>query len=104
MSRPIDTQVIYSQSPNESSRQHVSNQQPALQQDQFANIMHKETENKKDTVFEVKDEVILDNNLEKRKNKKKDEQQLKEKKEKDKKSSKHLQNTAAEGASIDIRI
>ncbi len=67
MLRPIDTQTIYQQTPEVSNRQQGIKQSEEMQQTQFANIFHKETEEKQKVVIETKENAKADNQLDKRK-------------------------------------
>lgn len=67
MLRPIDTQTIYQQTPEVSNRQQGARQSEEMQQTQFANILHKETEEKQKVVIETKENAKADNQLDKRK-------------------------------------
>jgi hypothetical protein len=105
MIRAIDTQVIYSQTPTQSSQQHIKNQQPVLQQDQFAHIAQKEVQNKKETVYDLEKQDKLDNDLEKRHFKKKGQQKDSEKEENDKEKKTDKNKEKVEKlTSIDIRL
>ena len=101
MLRPIDTQTIYQQTQELSNRQQVHNQGENTQQGQFAHIMQKEAELKKESVNELEKGQKIDNNL----NKNKKQSQENERKNNKKKLSKD--NQAKRGnreTKIDIRI
>ena len=49
--KPIDTQVLYPQTPEIAGRQHRTNQLPSEQQTQFGNLMKKEVDEKRDTII-----------------------------------------------------
>ncbi|MBE6021758.1 MAG: hypothetical protein E7231_00835 [Cellulosilyticum sp.] len=66
MLRPIDTQTIYQQTPEVSNRQQAFKQGEEMQQTQFANLLHKEVEDKKKVVIETKEDAKTDNDLNKR--------------------------------------
>ncbi|WP_069997478.1 hypothetical protein [Cellulosilyticum sp. I15G10I2] len=101
MLRPIDTQTIYQQTQELSNRQQVHNQGEHRQQGQFAHIMQKETELKKESVNELEKNQKIDNNL----NKEKKEEQGNAKKNKKKESSKNNQGKKwHKETQIDIRI
>lgn len=103
MLRPIDTQTIYQQTQEISNRQQVHNKSELTQQGQFAHIMQKETELKKESVNELEKSQKVDNDLNKQKKQgqKKDE----EKKHNKKKSSESSQlKKWDKQTKIDIRI
>ena len=99
MIKPIDTQVLYPQTPEIAGREHRNNQVPLEQQAQFGNIMKKEVESKKDTIVQAQKAEDLKTNKDGARQSAN--QNLSNKKRKDKKSKhkrKPLENT------IDIRI
>ena len=99
MIKPIDTQVLYPQTPEIAGRQHRSNQIPLEQQTQFGNIMKKEVQLKKDTIIAPHETENLKTNKDGAKQS--NDQNLKKKKREKKKTSQfkeHSKNT------IDIRI
>lgn len=103
MLRPIDTQILYPQTPQLSNKQQVDNQKATVQQDTFAQIMKEETNKKKDTIVKTEENQKITNNKkdsEKKKSKKSKKQAHKKKNvEENKKDENHqTQNT------IDIRI
>lgn len=92
MIKPIDTQVLYPQTPEIAGRQHRNNQVPLEQQAQFGNIMKKEVQLKKDTIIAPHEAENLktnkdgakqsnDQNLKKKKREKKNTNQLKKRSE-----------------------
>lgn len=83
MLRPIDTQTIYQQTPEVSNRQQAFKQAEEMQQNQFANILHKETEEKQKVVIETKENAKTDNDLNKRKGRNEYQGKKKYKKKKD---------------------
>lgn len=101
MIRPIDTQTIYQQTQEIANRQQVYNQNEHNQQGQFAHIMQKETEIKKESVNELEKNQKIDNHL----NKDGNNQQNNAKQNKKKKFSKNkpLKKWGEENR-IDIRI
>ncbi len=66
MLRPIDTQTIYQQTPEVSTRQQAFKQGEEMQQTQFANIFNKETQEKQKMVIETNENKKMDNQLDKR--------------------------------------
>lgn len=62
MLRPIDTQILYPQSPQLSNRQQVDNQKATIQQDTFADIMKEETNQKKETIIKTEENQQVKNN------------------------------------------
>ncbi len=101
MLRPIDTQTIYQQTQELSNRQQVHNQGENTQQGQFAHIMQKEAELKKESVNELEKSQKIDNDLNKNKkqNQENARQNSKKKFSKDNKDKKGNKETK-----IDIRI
>ena len=101
MLRPIDTQTIYQQTPEVSNRQQAFKQGEEMQQTQFANIFHKETEEKQKVVIETKENAKTDNQLDKRQGRKAFDEQKKYKKKKNdtKKEEGNMSSTH-----IDLRI
>ncbi|MGL4798500.1 MAG: hypothetical protein ACRCWY_03735 [Cellulosilyticaceae bacterium] len=105
MIRPIDTQILYPQAPTLSNRQQVDNQKPMQHQENFAQIMKQETEQKKETVIETeKDSGVKF----KKENEKKEGQSKKDKKQSSQEQKKEPnqlngQYTHSE-STIDIRI
>lgn len=65
MIRPIDTQILYPQAPELGNRQHVANQKPNIEQEQFAQLMQKEVEQKKEAIDKSKEEQKTVNNANK---------------------------------------
>lgn len=65
MIRPIDTQILYPQTPELGNRQHTDNQKANVHQEQFAQLMHKEAEHKKEVVDSAKEGQKMDNNVNK---------------------------------------
>ena len=100
MLRPIDTQTIYQQTPEVSNRQQGFKQSEEMQQTQFANLLHKETEEKQKVVIETKENAKTDNQLDKRRGRNTAEGQKKYKKKK--KDTKEEANTTSNH--IDLRI
>lgn len=97
MIKPIDTQVLYPQTPEIAGRQQRNNQVPLEQQAQFSNIMKKEVESKKDTIIAPHEAEHLKTNKDGAKHSA--DQNLKKRKKKKKNQGKrHYENT------IDIRI
>lgn len=94
MIRPIDTQILYPQSPALSNRQQHINEQGVLQQAQFAELLKKENQNKKETVEEIDKKQKLSY--------KKDEKRDKHNKKQNKKGEE--QNKKIKQRHIDIRI
>lgn len=82
MLRPIDTQTIYQQTPEVSNRQQAFKQGEEMQQAQFANILHKETEQKQKVVIETKENAKTDNHLDKRRGRNASDEKKKYKKKK----------------------
>lgn len=66
MLRPVDTQTIYQQTPDVSSRQQGVQQGEEMQQMQFTQILQKEVDAKQESVNEVREDEKTDNNLKKR--------------------------------------
>lgn len=100
MLRPIDTQTIYQQTPEVSNRQQGFKQSEEMQQTQFANILHKETEEKQKVVIETKENAKADNQLDKRRRRNATEEPKKYKKKK-----KDIEKeTNATSNHIDLRI
>lgn len=100
MLRPIDTQTIYQQTPEVSNRQQGFKQSEEMQQTQFANILHKETEEKQKVVIETKENAKADNQLDKRRRRNATEEPKKYKKKK-----KDIEKeTSATSNHIDLRI
>ena len=100
MLRPIDTQTIYQQTPEVSNRQQGFKQSEEMQQTQFANILHKETEEKQKVVIETKENAKADNQLDKRRRRNAaDEPRKYKKKKKDTEKEK-----SATSNHIDLRI
>ncbi|MGL4345392.1 MAG: hypothetical protein ACRCTE_09350 [Cellulosilyticaceae bacterium] len=102
MIRPIDTQILYPQSPELSNRQQVAKQQSEIQQQQFADIMNKENESQRDTVIKTSKDENVKNNTEPKKNQ--SEQKQKNKKRSRDQKEKHLEATNFSGSTIDIKI
>lgn len=100
MLRPIDTQTIYQQTPEVSNRQQGFKQSEEMQQAQFANILHKETEEKQKVVIETKENAKADNQLDKRRGRNAEGEQKKYKKKK-KDTEKEKSSTSNH---IDLRI
>ena len=75
MLRPIDTQTIYQQSQEVSNRQQTVKNEAEVQQNQFGNILHKETIEKQQSVGEIKEEEEIKNHLDKEHKKHEAEQQ-----------------------------
>jgi len=103
MLRPIDTQTIYQQTQEISNRQQVLNQGEHNQQEQFAHIMQKQAELKRESVNEFEKDQKVDNYL----NKDKDKSQNQNQKNKDKKKKSSKNNEPKKwdnGNQIDIRI
>lgn len=103
MIRPIDTQILHPQTPELANRQQVNNQLPAVQQDQFANIIQKEIKTKKDTVQETHKTDKLKTNKDSESSKK--EQAFKQSKERNPNNAtkKHIRKNNLEHK-IDVRI
>ncbi len=91
--KPIDTQVLYPQTPEIAGRQQKSNQLPAEQQAQFGNIIKKEIQDKKDTIIPSNETEHLKTD--------KDGQYTKQGKKK--KQNKEMKNSSSK-STIDIRI
>ena len=101
MLRPIDTQTIYQQTPEVSSRQQAVKQGEEMQQIQLVPILQKETEVKQETVNEVREGEKLDNDLYKKQGRREANAQKKYKKKKNSiKEDKAPQNVTH----IDIKI
>lgn len=99
MIKPIDTQVLYPQTPEIAGRQQRNNQVPLEQQAQFDNIMKKEVASKKDT-------IIAPHKAEDLKTNKDGAKQLADQRSKKKKRKKKKENQAKKRSenTIDIRI
>ncbi len=69
MIRPIDTQTIYQQTQEISSRQQMQNQMEQTQQGQFSHIMQKETQLKKESINKLEQDNKVDNDLDKQQGK-----------------------------------
>lgn len=65
MLRPIDTQILYPQAPELSNRQQAANDSVINQQSQFAEIMYKETQIKKEKVQQAEKNEKVKNDKEK---------------------------------------
>ena len=101
MLRPIDTQTIYQQTPEVSSRQQAVKQGEERQQIQLAPILQKEIEVKQETVNEVREGEKLDHDLYKKQGRREVNTQKKYKKKKNSiKKDKASQNVTH----IDIKI
>lgn len=103
MIRPIDTQVLYPQTPEIAGRQQRNNQLPSEQQAQFGNLMKKEVESKKDTIVAPHQATNLKTDKDKEKqsagqNSKSSKKKHQNNKKSKKKTPSHLDQT------IDIRI
>ena len=72
MLRPIDTQTIYQQTPEVSTRQQAFKQGEEMQQTQFANIFNKETQEKQKKEVVIKAPRIIPKDEPKPSKKKKD--------------------------------
>lgn len=102
MLRPIDTQTIYQQTPEFSNRQHIQNHEAELQQNQFANILHKETEEKQQFVQKTEKNDQIDNDL--NKNKKRGNQDAQKRKKKNDGKEEKDSQVKASANHFDIRI
>lgn len=102
MLRPVDTQTIYQQTPEVSSRQQAARQGEEMQQTQFAQIFQKETNLKQETVNEVKEDQKTDNDLKKKQGRRQndDSQRKYKKKKNDTKKDEKMQGATH----IDIKI
>ncbi len=101
MLRPIDTQTIYQQTQELSNRQHVQSKSEHTQQGQFAQIMQKHTELKKESVNELQKDEKVNNEL----NQEKEKGQHPRGKNKKKKLAKDKSaNKWDKDSKIDIRI
>ena len=94
MIRPIEAKSLYPKSPALSNRQQHSNEQGILQQTQFAEVLKKENQHKKQTVEEVEKKQKLSY--------KKDEKRDKNNKKQNKKGEE--QSRKIKQRHIDIRI
>lgn len=102
MLRPIDTQTIYQQSHEVSNRQQAHNQGQEMQQNQFEQILHKETHEKQETVNEVREDQKMDNDL--KKNQKRRTLDSKKKYKKKKSDTRSKKSETSDVTHIDIRI
>ena len=103
--RPIDTQILYPQAPELGNRQHTANQKPSIQQEQFAQLMQKEVEHKKETINKPREGQKTDNDV--KKDHKQSKGQHKEKNKqvaKEKTKSKEKLKGPYAGSQFDIRI
>ena len=105
MLRPIDTQTIYQQTPEVSSRQQAIRQGEDMQQTQFAQILQKEADVKQETVNEVREDEKTDNDLRKRQGRREADSQKKYKKKRnDTKSESKNDKEVQHIENIDIKI
>ncbi len=103
MIRPIDTQILYPQTPELANRQQQHNDKPNIHQDAFANTMKQELEHKKATVQEVGKDEKIDNDLNK-KGGKRQESQHHNKKKQQQDEEVAIQDCLETRNKIDIRI
>lgn len=103
MIRPIDTQVLYPQTPEIAGRQQRNNQLPTEQQAQFGNLMKKEVESKKDTIVAPHEATNLKTNKDKDKQSADQNSKGSKKKQQNNKGSKKKNQTGFD-RTIDIRI
>ena len=107
MIRPIDTQILYPQSPELSNKQQVDNQKPALQQDAFAQIMKDEVTQKKERVQQTeKDSKVKNDPNEKKKKQqsKKGKQSTKDKKDGKKPLEERIIEAEGGATKIDMQL
>ncbi|MGL4736974.1 MAG: hypothetical protein ACRCW2_05910 [Cellulosilyticaceae bacterium] len=104
MIRPIDTQILYPQAPELSNRQQVNKQLPENQQQQFAQIMQKESEVKKEKVQEVSKDAGIKNDPKEKKEKGSDEKQSQNQQRKKQEKEKINGYQGPQGRTIDIKI
>ena len=101
--KPIDTQILYPQTPELANRQHSTNQVPAVQQDQFAHIMQKEAKIKQDTIAPTPKSENL--KTEKDSQRQKENPQFQKREQKNNQNKKPKQKQKAKNTNrIDIRI
>lgn len=103
MIKPIDTQILYPQTPELANRQHSSNQVPSVQQEQFANIMQKEAKLKQETIAPTPKSENLRTEKDSQKEKKNPQFKKREQKESNK-NNKNNKQKAKTTNRIDIRI
>lgn len=104
MLRPIDTQILYPQSPELSGRQQMANQQANLQQNQFADIMQKQTQEKKERVNKAPEKQKIDNELNKNKQSNNKEYQNKKRDGSKQEAEKESSKPQAQGNAVKIDI
>lgn len=104
MIRPIDTQILYTQSAELSNRQQVANQSTLVQQNQFAELMQKEVQTKKEQVQKTASDEKVKNDKKEGNRSNYSEQEKKDKKDKDKQTKDPARGVQENKRQIDIKI
>lgn len=106
MIRPIDTQILYAQSVELANRQQVTNQSAVVQQNQFAEIVQKEVQTKKEQVQQTSEDEKVKNEKEKSNKEKYSKQEKKKKERKEDEIVKRVEERALKEnkRQIDIKI